>query len=434
MNSDININDLLYEEINNQMKIDIQNHIATISQSFSELQKINEKPIIILIGQSGVGKSSLINSIFQENVAVEGEISQTTEDFTEYSTDKFTLFDSKGFSSTDMQTFTDQFTLFLKELDNHTNFFFVWFIINSAIGRLQPFEEEICKKFLKNIPVCFVLNKSDISSQTNRQQLKKTISELGLNNCLGIFEVISGNAKSSLIKIDKCLTCNEDELVYKVKTKTMMCIKCMEEFSANSQHDELIEKTLSTVPIIMKSYFISTLRDQFKMKDSLFHMEMIEFATKIIDWNVEDTLDECIQIMKSCAMTFGFKEISDTNLLEKIFALLENVNKGITKKIKSFIKGDGEEEKTNGFCIVLQWYRMIRAIWINSIQNPLKSISSESALEIVNEAVELMNITALESMRIKLESFGIEVLLKDCSEWEEEDMLKSLLDIKINIV
>ena len=77
---------------------------------------------------------------------------------------------------------------------------------------------------------------------------------------------------------------------------------------------------------------------------------------------------------------------------------------------------------------------MIRAIWINSIQNPLKSISSESALEIVNEAVELMNITALESMRIKLESFGIEVLLKDCSEWEEEDMLKSLLDIKINIV
>ena len=290
MSNDININDLLYEEINNQMKIDIQNHIAKISQSYNELSSINEKPTIILIGQSGVGKSSLINLMFQKEVAIEGEISQTTEGFNEHSNEQFTFYDSKGFSSNDTQTFIERFTSFLKELENKKTFFFVWFILNSAIGRLQPFEEEICKKVLKKIPVCFILNKSDISSQTNREQLKNSIKELELQSSLGTFEIISGNSKSSLIKIDKCFKCDGDELIYKVKTKTMMCINCVEEFSANSQENELREKIISEFPIILKKYFVSTLRDDLKIKDSFLQMSLIEFETKIIDWSFEDTL------------------------------------------------------------------------------------------------------------------------------------------------
>lgn len=435
MSNEININDLLYEEINNEMKIDLQNHIAKLSQTYTELSSINKKPTIILIGQSGVGKSSLINSIFQEDVAIEGEISQTTEGFNEHSNESFTLYDSKGFSSNDTQTFIERFTSFMKELDNKKTFFFVWFIINSAIGRLQPFEEEICQKVLKKIPVCFVLNKSDISSQSNRQQLKNSIEELELELSLGIFEVISGTSKVSnkLLNIDKCLKCDADELVCKMKTKTMMCIKCYEEFSANSQEMELCQKTLSVFPIILKKYFLSTLRDELKMKDSSLQMELLEFGTKIIDWSIEDTLKECIEMMKSCGMTFGFNQLSNIDCLKKSFALLENVHKGISKKIKNFIIGD-EEEKSEAFSIVLLWYRMMKAMWSNSIHNPLKSISQQNAFDVVNETVGLLNMKALEQIRIKLNGFGIEVLLKESNEWDEDDKINSLLNIKDNVV
>ena len=437
MSFDININDLLYDEINNEMQIDIQNHIAMISQSYSELSSINEKPTIILIGQSGVGKSSLINSIFQEDVAIEGEVSQTTEEFDEHSNDTLTIYDSKGFSSSDTQTFIERFVSFLKELDKKKKFYFVWFIINSAIGRLQPFEEEICQKVLKKIPVCFVLNKSDISSQSNRQQLKKSIEELELELLLGIFEVISttsNSSQSSLIKIDKCIKCNMDELVYKMKTKTMMCIHCMEEFSANSQENELCQKTISVFPEMLKKYFISTLKDQMKMKNSSIQMELIEFGTKILDWSVEDTLNESIQMMKSCGETFGFTQLSNVDCLKKSFALLENVNKGITKKLKSLLIGDEDEEKSNAFSIVLLWYRMMKAIWTNFIHHPLKSISNDNASEVVNETVGLLNTKALEQIRIKLNGFGIEVLLKEVDEWDEYDKIETLLNIKENVV
>ena len=131
-------------------------------------------------------------------------------------------------------------------------------------------------------------------------------------------------------------------------------------------------------------------------------------------------------MMELCGKSFGFDQLSNEDCLKKSFALLENVNSGITKKIKNFIKGDEESEKSNAFSIVLLWYRMMKAIWTNTIQHPLKSISNDNAFDVVNETVGLLSTVKLEQIRIKLDGFGIEILLKESNEWEDEDKIQSL--------
>ena len=102
--------------------------------------------------------------------------------------------------------------------------------------------------------------------------------------------------------------------------------------------------------------------------------------------------------------------------------------------MKSLLIGDEDEEKSNAFSIVLLWYRMMKAIWTNFIHHPLKSISNDNASEVVNETVGLLNTKALEQIRIKLNGFGIEVLLKEVDEWDEYDKIETLLNIKENVV
>ena len=63
-----------------------------------------------------------------------------------------------------------------------------------------------------------------------------------------------------------------------------------------------------------------------------------------------------------------------------------------------------------------------------------KSISNDNASEVVNETVGLLNTKALEQIRIKLNGFGIEVLLKEVDEWDEYDKIETLLNIKENVV
>ena len=84
MTSDISPTDFLFDEINCFLSKDVQNHFKSIQQQYEELKQLNEKPSIVLIGQSGVGKSSLINTIFKEEIATEGETTQTTQTYNQY--------------------------------------------------------------------------------------------------------------------------------------------------------------------------------------------------------------------------------------------------------------------------------------------------------------------------------------------------------------
>ncbi|BFU23415.1 hypothetical protein EHI8A_101870 [Entamoeba histolytica HM-1:IMSS-B] len=426
MSTEQDSTDVAFDEIVSPLSDDIQKYVKKVYQAYSELVQLNQKPVVLLIGQTGVGKSSIINTLFKEVVALEGETTETTEGFNRYASEKISIYDSKGFSGIETKKFMGSLKNFLTLQNERKRIHLVWFVINSAVGRLQPFEEEICKTLLNDVPVCFVLNKADLSSQMNRTQLKKSILEMGLKSCLGVFETVAGTVRGQPVKIDKCPKCGGDELVCKIKTKTMMCCKCMEEFSVDSQESQLIETTLNHIPPMTKKFFISSQKVNFKIKDDAAKMEVIGIENEIKDATVEEALEKIIKRMINISIVFECKKSGDENATKKFFTLLFNGKSNLTKKIMKLIKGDDEDEKAKAFAIAVEWYRALRSICWSSIQSPRPSLTPEQAIEVVKEALEVLEDGELEDMRIKLESFGLEEVLKECQEWDIDDNLKSL--------
>ena len=55
-------------------------------------------------------------------------------------------------------------------------------MINGAGSRIQPFEEEICRKLFADTPLIFLANKADTSSDEDRAILRHTLAQLGLKS------------------------------------------------------------------------------------------------------------------------------------------------------------------------------------------------------------------------------------------------------------
>ena len=106
---------------------------ANTGSGVSELKKIMKNNINVFSGNSGVGKSTLINSIFNKKITQEGEISyknkrgkNTTTSTKLYEIDKNTyIADTPGFSTfeiseieaNDLENYYKEFTLYIKKCE-----------------------------------------------------------------------------------------------------------------------------------------------------------------------------------------------------------------------------------------------------------------------------------------------------------------------------
>lgn len=191
--------------------------------------------------------SSIINTIFGSEIAKEGAGRPITQNFTKYTPDNqpVVLFDSKGLEAgMQFEEFLQATLEFFKanEKDigsNHLPKHFrdnpqglekkvhlVWYVVNGAAARFQDFEERICRELFGRLPIIFILNKSDISSQEQRDSLRKVIEDMELPHCFGITETVTSKyEKPEPIKI--CPNCKtSDDLVIMNRTKKVLCQSC----------------------------------------------------------------------------------------------------------------------------------------------------------------------------------------------------------------
>ena len=108
----------------------------------------------------------------------------------------------------------------------------VWYIVDSAAARFQDFEEQICKELFKELPIIFILNKSDISTKEQRQALRKVIKEMNLNNCIGVFNSVTQKYCSKIPKC--CISCGSPDLVVYRRDKVCLCEECGHRFSSET--------------------------------------------------------------------------------------------------------------------------------------------------------------------------------------------------------
>ena len=148
------------------------NHAEDLFGQFFDRIKEEEKNMqtanLMVVGKTGVGKSTLINSVFREDLADTGIGTPVTQHLRRITKSgvPLTIYDTKGLElDREIQQVIEKEILGeidrLIRMNDKENFIhMIWYCINSASRRIEDFEIEWIRAFSERIPVLVVLTQS----------------------------------------------------------------------------------------------------------------------------------------------------------------------------------------------------------------------------------------------------------------------------------
>ena len=135
-------------------------------EDFAEAKSAVKKPNILLLGNTGVGKSSLINTIFGEKLAEVSHIKPETRGFHRYSSPECSvnIIDSEGYELDNEEYFKRELNDYISAnfADLSMQIHICWYCISISSGRVLPFDIENIKYLQsKEIPTAVVFTQCD---------------------------------------------------------------------------------------------------------------------------------------------------------------------------------------------------------------------------------------------------------------------------------
>ncbi|GGH70638.1 GTPase [Compostibacillus humi] len=158
--------DFSFQDILNQMEEDYQSMM---------------KPNIMVAGKTGVGKSTLINAIFRENLVKTGVGMPVTQHLKKISkeTVPVNLFDTKGLELEDIARDEVRNEIMAEverraaSNDASDHIHLMWYCVNYESNRLEQAEMEWIRLFAKKMPVILVLTQCITDDDTFYKELEK---------------------------------------------------------------------------------------------------------------------------------------------------------------------------------------------------------------------------------------------------------------------
>lgn len=170
-----------------------QDAINSIAEKIKNLNTLN----IIVAGKTGVGKSTLINSVFREKLAETGMGKPVTQHMRKITKKgvPLAIYDTRGFElGKEVQTevkreVTETISKGLATQDINKAIHCIWYCINTASNRVEPEEIEWLKELsmdnqITQVPITVVLTQA--FSKKKAQELRQML----LNENLDIIQVI----------------------------------------------------------------------------------------------------------------------------------------------------------------------------------------------------------------------------------------------------
>lgn len=168
------------------------------------------KPNILVVGRAGVGKSSLINAIFDWDLAATGSGSAITMHYTRYENDNVdvTLFDSKGWEGGDKQAqaFIADTKSFLqsfltRSIDQHLHI--IWYAIDASGARFTDYDQYLIGNLFAVYPVIVVLTKCDIARETEKSAIANEIAKVSFANVKDVVMVSAAPIVGSQLGLER---------------------------------------------------------------------------------------------------------------------------------------------------------------------------------------------------------------------------------------
>eukprot|EP00004_Rigifila_ramosa_P011314 TRINITY_DN2403_c0_g5_i2.p1 TRINITY_DN2403_c0_g5~~TRINITY_DN2403_c0_g5_i2.p1 ORF type:complete len:641 (+),score=115.78 TRINITY_DN2403_c0_g5_i2:2419-4341(+) len=275
---------------------------SQLLHDYQETRSQIKKPAVLLAGATGSGKSALVNAVFGSCIAQVGVGAPLTQYFTRFDDDRrpIALFDAKGLecgedldrSILDIKDFIQRHSP-TSEKPIHV----LWYVINSATSRFQPFEARILKELFCDIPLVILLNKADCSTDADRKKLHQVIEELNLPNLRGIFDTIAEVSKAPLPTVQRCPRCGDEEgISIKKRTRQLICEACQFTtiLTANTGLEEVVKATVEVLDIHIALGFIAAQRVSCSLKAERSCKLIKELHSQIDHCRTPASLSKCV--------------------------------------------------------------------------------------------------------------------------------------------
>ena len=265
---------------------DIETIAKTFQEEFNQCVGNVLKPNVLVTGVTGSGKSSLINAVFGATVTEVGDGIPVTKHFSKIEPhDKpVVVYDSKGLEHGYHEEFISETKTFFES--TRANFklqdqiHVIWYVINAAAGRFEPFELQLVREVFHPTPMIFLLNKSDVASAQQLFELERCIMSYQIPNCKGIFRIVADRKNYSQ---NWCPSCGGDDVTFKRSTNELFCdgCNCISIIKPRLNLTSLIDATSELLPDLTKEAFLFSQVESLHEKDKHARELVFRYATNI---------------------------------------------------------------------------------------------------------------------------------------------------------